>query len=202
MISVSPAILDGFADIIPLASGMKSVSETVFSILQMIIDATARTLSVADRLLSVSGIIVCAAARILSVAEIIISNRWQIPSNQRYGGSPFTDNYFRHGNDLICVGKDYLKNGNNPFHRRLNFLQLAHNPLRNERIYFLHRRIHFHRGHVHSREGERFFHGGHDNFRLGHESLRDRNRFPRRGENPRRCADGCVFNTNSSTTNR
>src|SRR5437762_13873061 len=75
MISVSPVILDGFADIIPLASGMKSVSQTVFSILQMIIDATARILSVANRLLSVSGIIVCAAARILSVAEIIISNR-------------------------------------------------------------------------------------------------------------------------------
>src|SRR5438552_14108771 len=82
MISVSPAILDGFADIIPLASGMKSVSETVFSMLQRIIDATARIHSVEDRLLSVPGIIVCAATRILSVVEIIISNRRQIPSNQ------------------------------------------------------------------------------------------------------------------------
>ncbi len=134
MISISPAILNGFADIIPLASGMKSVSETVFSILQMIIDATARTLSVADRLLSVSGIIVCAAARILSVAEIIISNRRQIPSNPRYGGFALIDNYFRHGNDWICLGKDYLKDANNAFQRRPNFLQLAHNLLRNERI--------------------------------------------------------------------
>ena len=67
MISVSPAILDGFADIIPLASGMKSVSKTVFSILQGIIDGT---------------------ARILCVAEIIISNRRQIPSNQRMAASP------------------------------------------------------------------------------------------------------------------
>ena len=58
------------------------------------------------------------------------------------------------------------------------------------------------RRHINSREGERFFHGGHDNFRLGHESRRDRNMFPRRGENPRRCADGCAFNTNLSTTNR
>src|SRR6266566_3328960 len=132
-------------------------------------------------------------------------NYFESPANpveSKDGGFALIDNYFRHGNDLICVGKDYLKNGNNPFQRRLNFLQLAHNPLRNERIYFLHQCIHFHRGHIHSREGERFFHGGDDNFRLGHESLRDRNRFPRRGENPRRCADGCVFNTNSSTTNR
>src|SRR5438034_10791371 len=106
MISVSPAILDGFADIIPLASRTKSVSETVFSILQMIIDATARIPSVAARLLSVPGIIVCAATRILSVAEIIISNRRQISSNQWYGGFALYGKYFRHGNDSICVGKD------------------------------------------------------------------------------------------------
>src|SRR5438034_6716194 len=129
MISVSPVILDGFADIIPLASGMKSVSETVFSILQMIIDATARTLSVADRLLSVSGIIVCAAARILSVAEIIISNRRQIPSNPRYGGIALIDNYFSQGNEFIFVGKDYLKNRNKFFQRRPKLAQTAHNPL-------------------------------------------------------------------------
>jgi len=116
-ISVSPVILDGFADIIPLASGMKSVSETVFSILQMIIDATARIPSVADRLLSVPGIIVCAATRILSVAEIIISNRRQISSNQWYGGFALIGNYFRHGNDWICLGKDYLKDANNHFQR-------------------------------------------------------------------------------------
>src|SRR6266516_1779390 len=121
------------------------------------------------------------------------NNYFESPANpveSKDGGFALIDNYFRHGNDLICVGKDYLKNGNNPFQRRLNFLQLAHNPLRNERIYFLHQCIHFHRGHIHSREGERFFHGGHDHFRLGQESRRDRNEFPRRGENPRRCAGG------------
>src|SRR5438552_19179557 len=114
MISVSPAILDGFADIIPLASGMKSVSQTVFSILQRIIDATARILSVANRLLSVPGIIVCAATRILSVAEIIISNRRQIPSHPRYGGRGRGPNYFGDGNELVCGCNDCIKNRNNP----------------------------------------------------------------------------------------
>src|SRR5438876_10607009 len=75
VISVSPVILDGFADIIPLASGMKSASETVFSILQRIFDATASIFSVAYRLLSGTGIIVCAESRTFFVAEILVSNR-------------------------------------------------------------------------------------------------------------------------------
>ena len=81
MIFVSPAIPDDLRKIISIASRMKSVSEAVFSIPQMIINVTARILTAREGLLSVTD-------RTLSVTAGL---------------------RFRDGNDLICDGKDYLR---------------------------------------------------------------------------------------------